>query len=99
MSAGLNQMLSAFSEILALFIEVSLQHFLCYRSGRKTSLNIVLGHNALYEDGNRDFRFVHWCEADEPSNVQFHIVVSPLPRASLACDGDSRDFNASSSAY
>ena len=87
-------MLSICGEILILLVEVRLEHFLGHRSCCKTSLNVVLGHNALDEDGYRYLGFVHWGEADKPSDVQLHVVVSPLTRTGLACDGDARDFNA-----
>ena len=65
-------------------VEIRMKNITGYGGGSQTTLDFVLRNDALDKHGNGDFRVFQRGKTDKPSQVEFHVVVTPLTGSSLA---------------
>ena len=67
-------------------VEIRLENITGYGRSGQATLDFVLRDDALDKDGNGDFRVFQRGKTNEPSQVEFHVVVAPLTGSGLPCD-------------
>ena len=64
-------------------VEIRLENISGYGRRGQAALDFVLRNDALDKDGNGDFGVFQRGKTDEPSKVEFHVVVAPLTGSGL----------------